>query len=68
MTLPQVLLIFSRHSAGNVSLATWLGYLILGLPFLIYGIAFKLRPIIITQSLYILFQILVVIGILHYGN
>lgn len=67
MTLPQVLVIFMHHRAADVSLVTWLGYLLLGLPFLAYGITHRLRPIIVTQALYIVLQATVVIGVLLYG-
>lgn len=68
MTLPQVIIIFLHHSASDVSLLTWLGYLVLGLPFLFYGITHRLRPVLVTQILYIILQTSVVIGVLIYGH
>ncbi len=66
MTIPQVVLIYTTHSAEGVSLITWLMYAILGLAFLAYGIKYKLWPIALTQILWFCLQMSVVVGILLY--
>ena len=67
MTLPQAWKIYTTHSAAGVSLATWVGYAVLGLVFLVYGIVHKLRPIALTQVIWFTLQMIVVVGILKYG-
>src|SRR4051812_16572366 len=48
MTIPQILMIYSAHTASGVSAYTWFGYAALDIPWIIYGIAHKERPIILT--------------------
>jgi uncharacterized protein with PQ loop repeat len=67
ITLPQIVTIYSNQSATDVSLLTWLGYLLFGVIFLVYGLVFKLRPIWVGQILWVTMQTLVVVGILLYG-
>ncbi|NCU30265.1 hypothetical protein EOL73_00360 [Candidatus Saccharibacteria bacterium] len=66
MILPQISTILVNKSANDVSLATWAGTLLLGLPILLYGIVHRLRPIIVTQIINATLQITVVIAIIIY--
>ncbi len=66
ITVPQIVQIYSNQSAQDVSLVTWLGYLVFGVIFLIYGYIFKLRPIFYGQILWVTMQCVTVIGILLY--
>ena len=66
ITLPQIITIYSNHSATDVSLLTWLGYLFFGITFLFYGVVFKLKPIWIGQIIWVTMQTITVIGILLY--
>ena len=61
--VPQVIEVFSGNAVG-VSLLSWLGFTLFSALFLVYGIVNKLRPIIITDSLWVVVNSLVVIGIL----
>ena len=67
VTIPQIYEIYTSQQAENVSLLTWVGYLIFGIIFLIYGYIFKLRPIFYGQIIWVILQITVVTGILIYG-
>lgn len=67
ITIPQIIEIYGNKSAQDVSLITWLGYLLFGLVFLVYGAVFKLRPIFYGQILWVTMQLIVVIGIFIYG-
>ena len=67
ITLPQIIAIYGSHSAQDVSLLTWVGYLIFGVTFLVYGLAFKLKPIWIGQIIWVTMQAITVAGILLYG-
>lgn len=67
MTLPQAVQIYTTQDAKGVSLFTWLGFLIFGAIFLAYGIKYRLKPIVVAQSLWFVLQLSVVIGILLWG-
>lgn len=66
ITLPQIVTIYANHSAKDVSLATWLGYLFFGITFLVYGLAFKLKPVWVGQIFWVTMQVTTVVGILLY--
>lgn len=67
ITLPQIIQIYGSQSAQDVSLLTWLGYLLFGIIFLIYGAVFKLRPIFYGQIIWVTMQTITVVGILIYS-
>lgn len=66
ITLPQIITIYSNQSANDVSLLTWLGYLFFGITFLVYGVVFNLKPIWVGQIIWVLMELIMVIGILLY--
>jgi uncharacterized protein with PQ loop repeat len=65
--LPQVFEIFVGQDASGVSLITWIGFSFYTLVFLTYGIVYKLKPVIIAQSLWFAIYSLIIIGTLLYG-
>lgn len=65
--MPQVWKIYSAQDASGVSLWTWLGFMLLGLVFLAYGILHNIKPFIVTQVLWFAVDFLVVIGVILYG-
>lgn len=67
ITMPQIVTIYSSQSAKDVSLLTWLGYLLFGVIFLIYGLIFNLKPIWVGQIIWVVMQSITVIGILIYS-
>ncbi len=67
-TIPQIITIFSSHSAGEVSLFSWLIYTILDIPWIVYGFAHKEVPIITAYTLWFLVNGAVVVGVLIYGH
>ena len=64
--VPQVISIYTSHNVSGISLVTWLGFMILGLIFLAYGVLHHIRPFIVTQVLWFIVDFLVVIGVLIY--
>jgi len=66
-TIPQVIKVYSSHDVSGLSLFTWLGYALIGLVFLAYGLKYNLKPIIITQIIWFILQMSIVIGILVYS-
>ena len=67
-TIPQIISIFSSHSAGEVSLFSWLVYTILDVPWIVYGFVHKEVPIITAYTLWFLVNGAVVVGVLIYGH
>ena len=65
-TIPQVVQLYSSQDASSLSLYTWLGYALVGLVFLAYGLKYRLVPIALTQILWFTLQMSIVIGILIY--
>lgn len=65
--IPQVIELFWRHNAGGVSLVSWLGFAVFSAMFLIYALAHRLKPLIITQALWLVVDVLVVVGVIMYG-
>lgn len=66
--LPQVVQIFATQSAKDLSLSSWVGYQIMTVLWLIYGITHKEKPIIFYQGAWIVVQTLIIIGIIKYGD
>lgn len=67
ITLPQIIAIYGNKSAEDVSLLTWIGYLVFGIIFLVYGIVFRLKPIWVGQIIWVTMQSITVAGILLYS-
>ncbi|MBW3020761.1 hypothetical protein KY334_05670 [Candidatus Woesearchaeota archaeon] len=67
MTIPQILKIWAEKTVAGVSLTSWSAYLIMAIIWLMYGIEHKEKPIIVTNALWVVFESLVVVGIIIYG-
>lgn len=66
-TVPQVYEIYSSQNAAGVSLLTWLGFMVIGLIFLAYGITHRLTPFIVNQIIWFALDLIIIIGIILYG-
>lgn len=64
--LPQVWAIYHSHDVTGVSLLTWFLFMLAGVVFLSYGLAHRIKPLIVTQVLWFIVDILVVVGVLMY--
>lgn len=65
--LPQVIEIFASKNATGVSLATWLLFMLIGIIFMLYAIAHRIKPMIINQFIWFVMDFLIVTGVLIYG-
>ncbi|MDD3481008.1 MAG: PQ-loop domain-containing transporter [Patescibacteria group bacterium] len=65
-TLPQIYDIFSTQSAVGVSALTWILYTTLCLIWLTYGVIHKLKPVIVSNTLWVTLQSLIIIGAVIY--
>ena len=55
-TLPQIYLTYSTASSAGVSFFMWTAYNVVSVILLLYGIKHKLKPIIISQALWLVVQ------------
>ena len=67
LTIPQVTKIWFNQTAEGVSVIAWSGFLVAAIFWLFYGMVHKEKPIIITNCLWIVLELFVVIGALKYG-
>jgi uncharacterized protein with PQ loop repeat len=65
--LPQAYTIYVNHNAQNVSIYTWSFFLIDNVAWIIYGLRRKSKPLVITSVLYLLIELIIVVGILRYS-
>ena len=66
MTLPQIYNIWVNHLTEGVSVATWSLYVGSAFIWLMYGVQLKDKPLIISSTLWVIFESAVVIGVLLY--
>jgi MtN3 and saliva related transmembrane protein len=64
--LPQLLDIWIQKNASAVSLLSWLGFIVVAIVWLIYGIIHEEKPIITMNIGLIATEVLIIIGILLY--
>jgi uncharacterized protein with PQ loop repeat len=65
--LPQIFKIYFLKSAGDISLITWSFWAAGNLPWILYGIVHKEKPIIIAYSLWFITNMIIIIGVLIYS-
>ncbi len=68
ITLPQAIQIFRTGNAEGVSILSWLGYELLQIIWLWYGIVHKDKVIILYSVLYAFVQAAVIAGAILYGG
>jgi uncharacterized protein with PQ loop repeat len=66
LTLPQILKIYVGQNATGVSVLSWGFYALFNIPWIIYGVVHKDKPIMIGYSLWLVTNIVVVVGVLIY--
>lgn len=66
-TIPQIVQIYSTHSASGVSFATWVMYTLFDAPWIAYAIAHKERPLLVCYVLWLFFNTAVAVGALLYS-
>lgn len=67
-TLPQVIEIYSNKDASNVSILTWIGFNVLTTIWIWYAITRKQKIVLIYQSLFFIFDSILIIGAIIYGG
>ena len=67
LTLPQAFKIWINKDATSIFLFSWCSLLLVSLFWMWYGIAHKERPIILSQILWIIVHLSIIIGTIIYG-
>jgi uncharacterized protein with PQ loop repeat len=62
VTLPQVYDIWILRKT-EISVVTWVGYIVAALIWLVYGLKHGSKPIVFTQSAWIVISSLIVVGV-----
>lgn len=64
--LTQAIHIYQNHSSKEVSIYTWMYFIISNSVWILYGYYYKLKPIILMYTLYTIIELIVVIMIIAY--
>lgn len=67
MTIPQAIKIWAFKSAEDVSLITWIAFLISAISWLIHSIIHKDRVLMINSILWVVLESIVIIGVVIYS-
>ena len=67
MTTPQAAKIWINHNAVGISLISWITYTFSSVIWSVYGIMHKDKPITISSLMFVVVNLLVVVGALIYG-
>jgi|1186.fasta_scaffold03278_3 uncharacterized protein with PQ loop repeat len=65
---PQIIKIYTTHDVTAVSLLTWIFFMAVGAVFLIYSVVHKIKPLILTQVLWFINDVIIVVGIVLYAK
>jgi len=65
-TLPQIHLLYTTQDASGLSLLMWVLYCVGCIPFLLFGIIYKHRQLVILNVLWLIVQFVMIFGILKY--
>ncbi|MAG39430.1 hypothetical protein CMI41_00470 [Candidatus Pacearchaeota archaeon] len=66
MMIPQLWQIYFYKSAGDIAVLSWLTLAALNIPWMMYGIVHKERPIVLAYFLWFLVNMSVAVGALIY--
>ena len=64
--IPQIWKIFAEKNTAGLSLTTWSIFVVITIPWIIYGIVHKEKPIIVANILWFTTQLIVTAGIIIY--
>mgnify|MGYP001612382710 FL=1 len=67
MTIPQILLIYTNRDASGGAAISWFMWTLFTIPWILYGLVHRERPIVITYLLWFFTNMIVFIGAVLYG-
>lgn len=65
-TAPQIFMLYTTQNASGLSLAMWLLYSVGVVPFLLFGILYRHKQLVVLNSLWLLVQVVMIVGIVIY--
>jgi uncharacterized protein with PQ loop repeat len=65
-SLPQIIQIYSTQHAGDISTITWAAWSVMNLGWIFYGVVHKEKPIILAYTLWLVTNIMMVVGSILY--
>jgi MtN3 and saliva related transmembrane protein len=65
--LPQVSMLYTTKDASGLSLLMWVLYSVGVVPFLLFGIVSKYWPLVVLNTLWLIVQGIMIVGILLYN-
>lgn len=65
--VPQVVQVYAGQNASGLSLFSWVAFALVALVFLLYALKHRIKPLIITEGLWLAIYLAVIPGILIYG-
>ncbi|MFH1387690.1 MAG: SemiSWEET family transporter [Patescibacteria group bacterium] len=68
MTLPQIFKIWVEKQASGISIVSFTAYLFVAAFWILYGLLHKEKPIVVTQSIWFIMHVFIVIGAIIYGT
>ena len=66
--MPQIYQIFSTQSAAGVSIWSWIMGFGFSVIWVIYALFYKLKPILVAQSLWLMIDVIIIVGIMMYNR
>ena len=66
-TVPQIITTYTLQDATGVSLLSWLLFTCASIVWLIYGIKIKSNPLIASSVMWVLTEIILIVGIVIYS-
>lgn len=66
-TLPQIIMLYTTQNASGLSLLMWVLYSIGVIPFLLFGIIYHHSQLVVLNTLWLLVQIIMIVGIVIYS-
>jgi len=66
--LPQIIGIFRYKNASGISIFTWIGFDLLTMIWIWYAIVNKQKMVLLYQSLFCIFDTLLIVGAIVYGG
>lgn len=67
ISIPQIIALYNAQSADGFAFITWFMYLLLNVPWIVYGFVHREKPIIAAYLLWFISNLLMVIGIILYS-
>jgi len=65
--VPQIVLVYQSQDVSGISVASWISWTLVNIPWIAYGTAHKELPIVVANSLAFFANVTVLFGVYLYG-